>query len=95
MATKKLYRNQIDKNKAMGLSWIPFVGWILALCIFLVDYKTLTVEEKRELVCVFICAVLQFIPIVILVVQIISMVNSFDGKFFKIPGIYFIAQAII
>ncbi len=95
MEPKKFFSGKLEKNKAMALSWIPFIGWIFGAVIFIIDLAVLSREEKRELLSVFICAVLQFIPVVILVLQIIALVKALKGESFKIPLIYDVASMII
>ena len=99
---KKLLGGNLAKNITMGLSWIPGIGWILALVSFIMDGKELDVEEKREFVSIFVCAVVAgvlgitaIVPIVVAVFQIIALINAFQGKSFKVPGAYHIAAAII
>lgn len=99
MENKKLLGGKLDKNIVMGLSWIC---WIFALIAFLIDFKTLDLEEKREFVSIFICVAVSIVlgisvlvPIVILVFAVIAAINAFMGKSFKVPGAYHLAAAII
>lgn len=98
---KKLFGGNINKNIVMGLSWIPFL-WLLGLIAFIVDFKTLDVEEKREFVSIFVCAAVSIVlgitiivPVVVSVFMIIAAINAFMGKTFKVPGAYHLAAAII
>ena len=102
MENKKMLNGALDKNVATGLAWIPFIGWIFALIVFIVDFKTLDVEEKRTFVSVFACALIGgilgftvIVPIVVAVFSIIALINAFQGKTFNVPGAYHIAAAII
>lgn len=99
MENKKLLGGKLNKNIVMGLSWLC---WIFALIAFLIDFKTLDVEEKREFVSILICAVVGMVlgisvivPLVVLVFVIIAAVNAFMGKSFKVPGAYHLAAVII
>ena len=98
---KKLFGGNINKKIVMGLSWIPFL-WLLGLIAFIVDFKTLDVEEKREFVSIFVCAAVSIVlgitiivPVVVSVFMIIAAINAFMGKTFKVPGAYHLAAAII
>lgn len=102
---KKLLGGNMDKKLVMGLSWlIPvfFLGPIFGLVAFIMDFKVLDVEEKREFVSIFVCAVVAMVlgftfivPIAVAVFAIIAAVNAFQGKSFKVPGAYHLAAAII
>lgn len=99
---KKLLGGNLDKNIVMGLSWIV---WVFGLVAFIIDFKTLDVEEKREFVSIFACVVAGtvlactvigvVVSVVIAVFMIIACVNAFMGKSFKVPGAYHLAAAII
>ena len=102
MENKKLLNGSLDKNVAMGLSWIPFIGWIFALIVFIVDFKTLDVEEKRTLVSVFVCTLVGgilgitfIVPVVVAIFSIIACIKAFMGQTFNVPGAYHLAAAII
>ena len=92
----------------------PIINWLLALIFganslsevftFLkrVDKDILDIEEKRDLVSMFVMWVATAVlsvtilgALVLGVVVIIKMIMSFMGKEFKIPGAYHIAAAII
>ena len=99
---KKMLNGNLDKNIVMGLSWLlPIFG----LVAFIVDFKTLDLEEKREFVSIFVCCViatvlactilLSFVSAVIGVCMIVSAILAFMSKGFKIPVAYHIAAAII
>lgn len=96
---KKYLAGKLDKNIAFGLSWlIPIFGIIE----FIIDKDVLDLEEKRDLVSMFVLfiadIVLSFtviVPLVALVLAIIKIIMSFMGKEFKVPGAYHIAAAII
>ena len=99
---KKLLNGNMDKNVAMGLSWIPFIGWMFALVVFILDLKTLDVEEKREFVSIFVCTAVAMllgftviVPIAVTVIEVIALINAFQGKTFRVPGAYHLAAAII
>lgn len=96
---KKYFGGNMEKNVAYGLCWLPFIGWIISLVMFIMDKDTLDLDEKRELVSIFICAILGYIPVlgtVILVVTIIKCIMAFLSKpSFQVPGAYHIAAAII
>ena len=102
METKKLLGGKLDKNIVMGLSWLV---WIFGLVAFIIDFKELDVEEKREFVSIFVCVAVATIlactvigavvSVVIGVFMIIALVNAFMGKSFKVPGAYHLAAAII
>ena len=96
---KKLLAGNLNKNIVMGLSWLV---WLFGLIAFIIDFKTLDVEEKREFVSIFVCAVVAsvlsitvIVPLVVVVFAIIAAINAFMGKSFKVPGAYHIAAAII
>ena len=98
---KKLFGGNINKNIVMGLSWIPFL-WLLGLIAFIVDFKTLDVEEKREFVSIFVCvavsivlAITIIVPFVVGILMVIAAIMAFMGKTFKVPVAYQIASAII
>jgi uncharacterized membrane protein len=99
MEKKKLLNGSLDKNIVMGLSWlVP----LFALIAFIIDFKTLDVEEKRQFVSIFACLVISWVlvitivgPFVVLVFEIIAMIKAFMGQDFKVPGAYHIAAAII
>lgn len=99
MEAKKLLGGKVNKNIVMGLSWlIPIFGVIA----FIIDFKNLDVEEKREFVSIFVCAVVVavlaisvIVPIVVFVFMVIAAINAFMGKTFKVPGAYHLAAAII
>ena len=106
MEEKKFLNGTLTKKVTFGLIWllqaITGLGWILALVVFLMDKDTLDLEEKRELVACFVCAiagaVLSFtflVPIYITVCAVIACVKAFTGSTFNIPGAYHIAKAII
>jgi len=102
MENKKLLGGNLDKNIVMGLSWIPGIGTIFAIIAFIIDFKTLDLDEKREFVSIFVCAavsmvlgITMIVPFVVFVFQIIALVNAFMGKTFKVPGAYHLAAAII
>ena len=100
---KKYLAGKLDKNIVFGLSWlIPIFGIIE----FIIDKDVLDLEEKRDLVSMFVTVVaiivLTIIPVigwlcelVVAVLWIIKIIMSFVGKEFKIPGAYHIASAII
>ena len=99
---KKLLNGNMDKNVAMGLSWIPFIGWMFGLVVFILDLKTLDVEEKREFVSIFVCTAVAMllgftviVPIAVTVIEVIALINAFQGKTFQVPGAYHLAAAII
>ena len=99
---KKLLNGSMDKKIVMGLSWIPCIGWIFALVVFILDLKTLDVEEKREFVSIFVCTAVAMllgftviVPIAVAVFEIIALINAFQGKTFQVPGAYHLAAAII
>ena len=99
---KKYFGGNMEKNVAFGLSWIPFIGWIFALILFIMDKDTLDLEEKRELVSVFVCTVVGIIssvivigPFLIAVLSLVNAIMTFIGKGFKVPGAYHLAAAII
>lgn len=100
---KKYFGGNMEKNIAYGLCWLPFIGWIISLVMFIMDKDTLDLEEKRELVSIFVCSVaavvLSFTGIVPVAISIVCLVNAilgFVGKgTFKVPGAYHIAAAII
>ena len=99
---KKLLNGSMDKKIVMGLSWIPCIGWMFGLVAFILDLKTLDVEEKREFVSIFVCAAVSIVlgitiivPVVVSVFMIIAAINAFMGKTFKVPGAYHLAAAII
>ncbi len=99
MEKKKLLAGKLDKNIVMGLSWLIYV---FGLVTFIIDFKTLDVEEKREFVSLFVCwaascifAVTFIVPAYVGVCSIIACIMSFMGKSFKVPGAYQIAKAII
>ena len=102
METKKLLNGSVDKNVVMGLSWL---FGIFALVAFIVDFKTLDLEEKREFVSILVCwavtivlvctVALSFLSLVVFVFAIIAAINAFQGKSFKVPGAYHLAAAII
>ena len=100
METKKLLAGNLNKNITMGLAWlIP----IFAIVAFIIDFKTLDVEEKRAFVSIFACCVIAgvlsltiIVPIVVCVFVIIAAIKAFMGDYsFKVPGAYHIAAAII
>ena len=113
MSEQKMFGGNMERNVAFGLVWLaqlPFIpfGWVLALVVFLIDKDRLTLEDKRELVSVFVCAVANIIgmilsfvvigaviPLYTLVCGIIACVYAFTHKSFHIPGAYQIAAAII
>lgn len=96
---KKLLNGSLDKKIVMGISYlIP----IFALVAFIVDFKTLDLDEKREFVSIFIAVVVAMVlgvtfivPVAVAVCAIIAAINAFMGKSFKIPGAYHLAAAII
>jgi hypothetical protein len=98
---KKYFGGNLDKNVGFGLAWL--FAWISALIMFIMDKDTLDLEEKRELVSIFVCSVaavvLSFTGIVPVAISIVCLVNAilgFVGKgTFKVPGAYHIAAAII
>lgn len=96
---KKYFGGKLDKNVAFGLSWLPAIGWILAIVEFILDKDTLDVEEKRELVSVFVVTVAACILGVLaplwFVLFVVKAIMSFMGKEFKVPGAYHLAAAII
>ena len=96
---KKYFGGKLDKNIAFGLSWLPAIGWILAIVEFILDKDTLDVEEKRELVSVFVVTVAACILGVLaplwFVLFVVKAIMSFMGKEFKVPGAYHLAAAII
>ena len=100
---KKYFGGNLDKNVAFGLAWLPVIGWIVSLVMFIMDKDVLDLEEKRELVSVFACAVvgaiLSFtgiVPVVVAVVCLIKCIMAFLNKpSFQVPGAYHIAAAII
>ena len=96
---KKYLAGKLDKNVAFGLSWL--IG-IFGIVEFIVDKDVLDIEEKRDLVSMFVMWAATVVLSVTLigglicgVVVIIKMIMSFIGKEFKIPGAYHIAAAII
>ncbi|MBQ8850427.1 MAG: hypothetical protein IJ011_08870 [Clostridia bacterium] len=96
---KKLLGGNVSKNIVMGFSWL---FWIFGLIAFIIDFKTLDVEEKREFVSLLICAAVGIVfgisvivPIVVFVFAVIAAVNAFMGKTFKVPGAYHLAAVII
>ena len=100
METKKLLAGNLNKNITMGLAWlIP----IFAIVAFIIDFKTLDVEEKRAYVSIFACCIVSgvlaitiIVPIVVCVFVIIAAIKAFMGDYsFKVPGAYHIAAAII
>lgn len=99
---KKLLGGNLNKNIVMGLSWlIPLFGLIA----FIIDFKNLDVDEKREFVSLFACCLIAgicavtiigvVVSIAVWVCVIIAAINAFMGKTFKVPGAYQIASAII
>ena len=102
MENKKLLNGSLDKNIVMGISWLV---WIFGLVVFIIDFKTLDLEEKREFVSIFTAIVIgtvlcftiigSLVSAVIAVFIIIKAIKSFMGKDFKIPVISKIAAAII
>ena len=99
---KKYFGGKLDKNVAFGLSWLPYVGAIIAIIQFILDKDVLDVEEKRDLVSVFVVAVVDIVlsvtvivPALLFVLWVIKCIMTFMGKEFKIPGAYHIAAAII
>ena len=103
METKKLLAGNLNKNITMGLAWlIP----IFAIVAFIIDFKTLDVEEKRAYVSIFACCVIAgvlactiigiVVSLVVSVFMIIAAIKAFMGDYsFKVPGAYHIAAAII
>ncbi len=103
---QKYLGGNLDRNIAFGLCWllsaITGLGFILALVIFIVDSKNLTVDDKRELVSLFITmgaflllGVTILVPMLCWVCFVIATIMAFTGKTFKIPGAYHLAAAFI
>ncbi len=102
METKKLLGGSLNKNIVMGLSYIIPLFGIIA---FIIDFKTLDVEEKRDFVTIIVACVIATVVAftligmllsgVIGVLMIVAGIMAFMGKSFKIPGAYHIAKAII
>ena len=99
---KKYFGGKLDKNIAFGLAWLPVIGWILAIVEFILDKDVLDLEEKRDLVSMFVTFVADIVlsvtligALVVSVLWIIKCIMSFMGKEFKVPGAYHIAAAII
>ena len=106
MDEKKYLNGNLTRNIAFGLCWLPMIGWIVALFVFIVDKAVLTHEEKQELVAVWVAnaliVVINLIPvigtiaaIVIAVFALIACIKAFMGKTFEIPGVSHIAKAIL
>ena len=92
---KKYFGGKLDKNVAFGLSWLPFIGWIIAIIQFILDKDVLDLEEKRELVSVFVVAVVAFFLPILEILNLVKAIMFFVGKEFKVPGAYHLAAAII
>lgn len=103
---KKYLNGNLTRNIAFGLCWLPFISWVGALIILIVDKDVLDLEDKRELVSIIVSTaialvatctiVLSFVGIVILIAMAVNGILSLIGKgSFKMPGAYQIACAII
>ena len=98
---KKYLAGNLDKNVAFGLAWL--LNYVGALILLIVDWNTLDVEEKRELVMIVETPIVVFalfwtiiVPAAMAVVCILNIIFAFIGKpIIKIPGLYQIAAAII
>ena len=104
MDEKKYLNGNLTKNIAFGLCWLPMIGWIIALFVFIVDKDTLDLEEKRDLVSIFACHVIGaiagavsvgFLGFAVEIVVLVRCIMAFLGKSFQVPGAYHIAKAII
>ena len=93
---KKYFGGKLDKNVAFGLAWLPFwIGAIIGIVLFILDKDTLDVEEKRELVSMFVVSVVAFFLPIFWILNIVKAIMFFMGKEFKVPGAYHLAAAII
>lgn len=103
---KKYLNGNLEKKIAYGLCWLPFISWIGALILLIVDKETLDLEDKRELVSIIATTAIALIlaatvvlaplGIIIEIVMLVNAILYFVGKdAFKMPGAYQIACAII
>ena len=93
---KKYFGGKLDKNVAFGLAWLPFwIGAIIGIIMFILDKDTLDLEEKRELVSMFVVSVVATPFGILWILSIVKAIMSFMGKEFKVPGAYHLAAAII
>lgn len=102
MEGKKYFSGKLDKNVAFGLSWLI---WPVAIIEMILDKDVLDVEEKRDLVSLFVILVLGTVLAATLLLSplagllgilvIVKAIMTFMGKEFKIPGAYQIAAKII
>ena len=97
-------KKYLSKNAMFGLCWL--CGWVPALVLFLTEKDTLELEEKQNLVAVFVAQALmiviniipvvgQILSIAIAVLMIVCGIMTILGKGFEIPGVSHIAKAII
>ena len=93
---KKYFGGKLDKNVAFGLAWLPcWIGAIIGIIMFILDKDTLDLEEKRELVSMFVVSVVATPFGIFWILSIVKAIMSFMGKEFKVPGAYHLAAAII
>ena len=98
-------KKYFNRKTMFSLIWLGEIlgwGWIVALVLFLTGKADLDLEDKREVVSCFVCAIVNallgwtiVLPLYVFVCEIIACVKAFKGDTFQIPGAYQIAKAII
>ena len=81
----KYLKGNLDKNIAFGLSWLV---WPFAVVLFILDKNTLTRDEKKTLLTIFVCAVFNCIPVVCVVSMIfviIAAIKAFMKQDYEVP----------
>ena len=98
---KKYLNGNLTRDLAFGLSWIPTLGWILALVMLILDKDALAYEDKEEIIEVFTATILGGVlsftfvaPAYVVVCSIIKCIMTLTGKSFAIPGVHQLAKII-
>lgn len=93
MADMKFDQKDIDENKVMAC--LSYVGILFLIPMLAKKDSRFCQEHAKQGIVMFIAGLLMAIPfigwvwgLVVIVVDVISIINTLQGKFWKIPGAY-------
>lgn len=93
MAEMKFDQKDIDENKVMAC--LSYVGILFLIPMLAKKESRFCQEHAKQGIVMFIAALLIAIPfigwiwgLVVITIDVISIINTLQGKFWKIPGAY-------